>query len=61
VAEMSWHSSTASIYCKACRIPIFDYDYVVIVRKDPTASTGGVEYYHLKCWERYVGKYVRSE
>jgi len=49
---MSWYS-TSMIYCKICKKPIFDIDYIVIVRHDPTASTGeSVEYYHLKCWEK---------
>jgi N-dimethylarginine dimethylaminohydrolase len=39
------------IYCEICREAIFDFEYVVIVRNNPTASTGrSVEYYHLKCF-----------
>jgi hypothetical protein len=46
---MSWYST--SIYCEICREPIFDIDYIVIVRHDPTASTKKpAEYYHLKCF-----------
>jgi hypothetical protein len=49
---MSWYStSTSMIYCEICREAIFDFEYVVIVRNNPTASTGrSVEYYHLKCF-----------
>ena len=45
--------------CEICGRVIFDFDYIVIIKNDNTASTKKpAEYYHLKCWEKIREKNI---